>query len=262
MTEARERFEASTDFTLGLEEEFALVDPETLELVHRFEDIHAACQRGRPPGRVRRRRADLVRDRDPLREGRELRRGDRAPARTARAAVRDRPTSSGLPLAATGTHPWASYLDQQIIDTRALPAPPGGAAMGGAAQQHLEPPRARRACAAPTARSPSATTCAACCRRCSRCRRTRRSSTARDTGLHSVRTEIFTRTFPRCGVHEPFGGWDAYADFVDAPRSHRIRSSRRPSSGGACARITPSAPSSCGSATRRRAARSRSRSPA
>jgi carboxylate-amine ligase len=37
----------------------------------------------------------------------------------------------------------------------------------------------------------------------------------RDTGLHSVRTEIFTRTFPRCGVHEPFGGYDAYADFVD-----------------------------------------------
>ena len=36
-----------------------------------------------------------------------------------------------------------------------------------------------------------------------------------DTGLHSVRTEIFTRTFPRCGVHEPFGGWDAYADFID-----------------------------------------------
>ena len=27
----------------------------------------------------------------------------------------------------------------------------------------------------------------------------------RDTGLHSVRTEIFTRVFPRCGIHEPFG---------------------------------------------------------
>ena len=37
----------------------------------------------------------------------------------------------------------------------------------------------------------------------------------RDTGLHSVRTEIFTRTFPRCGVHEPFGDWATYADFVD-----------------------------------------------
>jgi glutamate---cysteine ligase / carboxylate-amine ligase len=30
-----------------------------------------------------------------------------------------------------------------------------------------------------------------------------------------VRTEIFTRTFPRCGVHEPFGDWATYADFVE-----------------------------------------------
>ena len=37
----------------------------------------------------------------------------------------------------------------------------------------------------------------------------------RDTGLHSVRTEIFTRVFPRCGVHEPFGDWGTYAGFVD-----------------------------------------------
>jgi carboxylate-amine ligase len=36
----------------------------------------------------------------------------------------------------------------------------------------------------------------------------------RDTGLHSVRSEIFTRTFPRCGVHEPFGDWATYEDFV------------------------------------------------
>jgi carboxylate-amine ligase len=36
-----------------------------------------------------------------------------------------------------------------------------------------------------------------------------------DTGLHSVRTEIFTRTFPRCGVHEPFGTWERYAEFVE-----------------------------------------------
>jgi carboxylate-amine ligase len=37
----------------------------------------------------------------------------------------------------------------------------------------------------------------------------------RDTGLASVRTEIFTRTFPRCGVHEPFGDWSSYAAFID-----------------------------------------------
>ena len=34
----------------------------------------------------------------------------------------------------------------------------------------------------------------------------------RDTGLHSVRTEIFTRTFPRCGVPSPFGDWARYAE--------------------------------------------------
>ena len=40
---ARERFEESTDFTIGLEEEFAILDPQTLELEHRFEDVIAAC---------------------------------------------------------------------------------------------------------------------------------------------------------------------------------------------------------------------------
>ena len=36
---ARERFESSVDFTIGLEEEFAIVNPGTLELEHRFEDV-------------------------------------------------------------------------------------------------------------------------------------------------------------------------------------------------------------------------------
>jgi carboxylate-amine ligase len=36
-----------------------------------------------------------------------------------------------------------------------------------------------------------------------------------DTGLHSVRSEIFTRTFPRCGVPSPFRDWQTYANFVE-----------------------------------------------
>ncbi len=40
---ARERFEESTDFTIGLEEEFAILDPETLELAHRYEEVKARC---------------------------------------------------------------------------------------------------------------------------------------------------------------------------------------------------------------------------
>ena len=35
----RELFEASTDFTIGIEEEFAILDPRYLELEHRFEEL-------------------------------------------------------------------------------------------------------------------------------------------------------------------------------------------------------------------------------
>jgi carboxylate-amine ligase len=37
----------------------------------------------------------------------------------------------------------------------------------------------------------------------------------RNSGLHSVRSQIFTKSFPRCGIPDPFGGWEAYADYVD-----------------------------------------------
>ena len=159
-TEAREVFEASTDFTIGLEEEFAIVDPETLELEHRFEDLHAACQRGRPAGRGRRGRADRHRDRDPLRA---------RPRRFAEAIERQRERRARL-FALADEHGACPGGDRdpsvgelpRPADHRhaALPPPARGAALGGAAQQHLEPARPRRACAAPTARSPSATTCA------------------------------------------------------------------------------------------------------
>ena len=37
----------------------------------------------------------------------------------------------------------------------------------------------------------------------------------RDSGLHSARTQTFTKSFPRCGVPDAFGSWDAFADYVD-----------------------------------------------
>ncbi len=36
-----------------------------------------------------------------------------------------------------------------------------------------------------------------------------------DSGLHSARTQIFTKSFPRCGVPDAFGGWAAWSDYVD-----------------------------------------------
>ena len=36
-----ENFATSTDLTVGIEEEFAILDPETLDLVPRFEELRA-----------------------------------------------------------------------------------------------------------------------------------------------------------------------------------------------------------------------------
>ena len=44
MARSREAFESSTDFTVGIEEEFHLLDPETLSLVQRFDELYAAAQ--------------------------------------------------------------------------------------------------------------------------------------------------------------------------------------------------------------------------
>ena len=37
----------------------------------------------------------------------------------------------------------------------------------------------------------------------------------RHSGLHSARTQIFTKSFPRCGIPDAFGRWQAYADYID-----------------------------------------------
>ena len=119
----------------------------------------------------------------------------------------------GLALGATGTHPWADYLDQRIIDTphyNRLREELGWVAQRNntwSLHVHMGVRGADRAIAvcdwmrellplllAVSANSPFLD--------------------RRDTGLHTVRTEIFTRTFPRCGVPSPFRDWDRYADFV------------------------------------------------
>ena len=34
------------------------------------------------------------------------------------------------------------------------------------------------------------------------------------TGLHSARTQVFTRMFPRCGVPDPYDGWAGFEEYV------------------------------------------------
>ena len=35
-----------------------------------------------------------------------------------------------------------------------------------------------------------------------------------DSGLHSARSQIFTKSFPRCGIPDAFGSWEAYRDYI------------------------------------------------
>jgi len=208
----RDLFEASTDFTVGIEEEFAILDPAILDLEHRFEEMRQACLRD--PELIHAVKGELIDTEIEIRSGRGETFADAAVRQRAR---RERlfgiADEMGLALAAMGTHPWANYLDQHIINTehyRRLEADLRWVAQRNntwSLHVHVGVRGADRAVGvsdrmrellppllALSANSPFLD--------------------HRDTGLHSVRTEIFTRTFPRCGVHEPFGDWGAYADFV------------------------------------------------
>jgi carboxylate-amine ligase len=212
LNHAREVFEASTDFTIGIEEEFAIVDPSSLELEHRFEEMFARCQEDELLAESA--AGELIDTEIEIRSGR----GEtfteavesQARCRTALFALAD---DMGLALAATGTHPWADYRDQRIIDTphyRRLKGDLRWVAQRNntwSVHLHIGIQGADRAIAvcdwlrellplllAVSANSPFLD--------------------HRDTGLASVRTEIFTRVFPRCGIPSPFHTWGEYAEFV------------------------------------------------
>ncbi|HEY6731703.1 MAG TPA: YbdK family carboxylate-amine ligase [Solirubrobacterales bacterium] len=209
---AREKFESSQDFTIGLEEEFAILDPQTLELAHRFEDVYAACQRDAVLAESA--AGELIASEVEIRSGRAETFAEAVERqRDRRARLFDLVAGLGLTLGAMGTHPWANYLDQRIIDTphyNRLRHELGWVAQRNntwSLHLHMGVRGADRAIAvcdwlrellpillAVSANSPFLD--------------------RRDTGLHSVRTEIFTRTFPRCGVPSPFRDWSSYADFV------------------------------------------------
>ena len=213
---ARERFEESTDFTVGLEEEFAILDPATLELAHRYEEVKARCDEDEVLAEAA--AGELIASEIEIRSGR----GETfAEAVAAQQERRDRlfalVESMGLVLGAMGTHPWANYLDQTIIDTEHYNRL--REELGYVAQRnntwslhvHVGVRGADRAIAV-----------------CDRLRELLPPLLAlsanspfldrRDTGLASVRSEIFTRTFPRCGVPSPFVDWATYRGFVELLR--------------------------------------------
>ena len=115
---ARETFEASTDFTVGIEEEFALVDPETLAAGARASSC-CATPRAADPVLAQSIAGELISSEIEIRSGARSRRRrrPRAPGATRRRRLFTLARDHGVALGATGTHPLSDYREQHIIDT-------------------------------------------------------------------------------------------------------------------------------------------------
>jgi carboxylate-amine ligase len=211
LREARERFDTGKDFTVAVEEEFALLEAESLDMVNRYEDVVAAAE-GLP---VRDSLAgELIASEIEIKTGRVESFVD-VPATIAER--RDQLVALveplGLVLGATGSHPWASWKDQRIIDTphyrrndeilryvvwknntfgfHAHVGVQGAdrAIRVTSAMRNWLPELLALSASSPFAESVN-------------------------TGLHSARTQIFTRFFPRCGVPDAFDSWADYERYV------------------------------------------------
>ena len=211
---AREQFESARDFTVAIEEEFALLDPGTLSLVNRFEEVQAAAQGTElEPNLV----GELIASEVEVKTGRCEGFAEAAQALEERRAQLVALTDGlGIVLGATGTHPWSPWQEQRIIDTPHYRR--NDELLRYVVWQnntfgiHVHvavngPDRAVRVCSALRPFLPDLLALSA-------------SSPFHegiDTGLHSARTQVFTRMFPRCGVPDSLSSWaewEAYVRFL------------------------------------------------
>jgi glutamate---cysteine ligase / carboxylate-amine ligase len=210
---AVETFAAAPDLTVGVEEEFSILDRQTLELIPRFERLRDAAQddpllREGVAGELISSEIEIISGVGVDLQDALVRQRERRQRLFALAA------GEGVALGATGTHPWADYREQPIIDTEHYRRVEEGlkyvAWRNNTFSLHVhvgvrDIDRAVRACdrlrpvlpllLAISANSPFLD--------------------GRDSGLHSARTQSFTKSFPRCGVPDAFGGWRAYREYIE-----------------------------------------------
>jgi carboxylate-amine ligase len=208
---AREAFDQADDFDVAVEEEFSILDPETLSLVNRFEELKAAAAGTELEEHLV---GELIASEVEVRTGRcrgfaeaAVRMGER---RDQLHALADQ---LGVLLGATGTHPWSPWHEQRIIDTPHYRRNDEilrwvvwrnnsfglhvHVAINGADRavrvcdhlRHLLPELLALSASSPFLENVF-------------------------THLHSVRTEIFTKLFPRCGIPDAYGGWDEFERYV------------------------------------------------
>lgn len=213
MAVAEQVFAESTDFTVGLEEEFALLDPETLDLVPRFEPLVEASETEDPALRAQI-TGELICSELEIISGRGQ---DLADAIAQQSAHRSRLVAHverhSTKLASIGTHPWADYRDQKNIDTEHYRRVVDG--LGYVARRnntfslhvHVGVRGTDRAVAACDRLRPILPLLLALSA-------SSPMLEGQDTNLHSARTLTFTRTFPRCGVPDAYGDWATYKDYL------------------------------------------------
>jgi carboxylate-amine ligase len=210
---AAEAFAASTDWTVGLEEEFAVLDADTLDMVPRFEELRDAA--ASDPVLSASIAGELISSEIEITSGRGE---DYADAlvrqREHRRRLFDLAASRGIALGATATHPWADYREQHNIDTdhyrRVVEGLQYVARRNNTFSLHVHvgvqgADRAIRVCdrlrpVLPTLLAVSANS---------------PYLDGRDSGLHSARSQSFTKSFPRCGIPDAYGSWASYAQYID-----------------------------------------------
>ena len=211
---AAETFATATDFTVGIEEEFSILDPRTLDMLPRFEQLRDVAAQT-DPLLYEHITGELISSEIEIISGVG---GDVQHALSRQREHRKRlfalADAQGVALGATATHPWADYREQPIIDTEHYRRVEDGlkyvAWRNNTFSLHVhlgvrDLDRAIRVCdrlrpvlpllLAISANSPYLD--------------------GRDSGLHSARTQSFTKSFPRCGVPDAFGGWAAYREYIE-----------------------------------------------
>ena len=209
--QAREAFDGGQDFTIAVEEEFALLDPETLELTNRFEELKAAAAGTELDDHLV---GELIASEIEVKTGRCATFAEAAELMAVRRAqLAELADGFDVALACTGTHPWSRWQDQRIIDT------PHYRRNNEILQYvvwrnnsfgmhaHIGIRGADRAIAV-----------------CNAFRNVLPELLALSTsspfiedvasGLHSTRTEIFTKLFPRAGIPDVYDGWAGFEEYV------------------------------------------------
>ncbi len=208
---AREHFERATDFTIGIEEEFQVLDADTLRMTNRFEELRDACEAGPLHGFVA---GELIASEIEVKTGRGETFDEAARMIIDRRIdLCEEALRLGVRVGSTGTHPTSPWTEQRIIDT------PHYRIVEGTLRYiawrnntfgmhvHVGIRNADRAMAVANAmRTYVPELLALSC--------TSPWLEGRITHLRSTRTQIFTRMFPRCGVPDIFEDWADYDRYV------------------------------------------------